>query len=85
MIKILNRILKLILDIKVILKQNNMEYSQAWIDVNEIITLIEKYLTKPIRQLGIGIRTNEHPADRGSRLYDEEQDIIAMNKTKGSK
>ena len=55
-----------------------MEYSQAWLDVNEIITLIEGYLTKPIRQLGIS--TGEHPADRDDRLYHEEQDIIAMEK-----
>ena len=82
MIKILNKILELIINIKVILKVNNMEYSQAWIDSNEIITLIEGYLTKPIRQLGIGIRTTEDPADKDCRLYHEKQDEIAMEKSK---
>ena len=85
MINILKKILELILNIKVILKQNNMEYSQAWIDTNEIITLIERYLTKPIRQLGIGIRTTEDPADKDCRLYHEEQDEIATEKSKENK
>ena len=73
MIKILNKILELILNIKVILKQNNMEYSQAWIDVNEIITLIEGYLTKPIRQLGIGIRSKDecHCPECSNVLYED--------------
>ena len=85
MIKILNKILELILNIKVILKVNNMEYSQAWIDSNEIITLIEGYLTKPIRQLGIGIKSNECPAHRDDRLYHEQQDIKSMENVKGTK
>ena len=54
---------RLAINIKSILKQNNMEYSQAFIDVNRIIILAGEN-TKPIRQLGIGIRSNEHPADR---------------------
>ena len=75
---------RLAINIKSILKVNNMEYSQAFIDVNRIIILAGEN-TKPIRQLGIGIRTNECPADRDDRLYHEEQDIIAMNKAKENK
>ena len=85
MIKILNKIKGLAVNIKVILKVNNMEYSQAWIDINKIIMLIEKYIEKPIRQLGIGIRTTEDPADKDCRLYHEEQDEIATEKSKENK
>ena len=53
-----------------------------WLNENEIKSLIEGYLTKPIKRLGIGIRTTEDPADKDDRLYHEEQDIIAMNKAK---
>ena len=75
---------RLAINIKSILKVNNMEYSQAFIDVNRIIILAGEN-TKPIRQLGIGISSKEDPADRDDRHYHENQDIKAMEKAKENK
>ena len=78
----LNEILNICLDIKQDMKFHNIEYSQAFININKAIKLLTWVVdgigNKPIRQLGIS--TGEHPADRDSRLYDEEQDITAMEK-----
>ena len=63
---------RLAINIKSILKQNNMEYSQAFIDVNRIIILAGEN-TKPIRQLGIGIRSKDecHCPECSNVLYED--------------
>jgi len=76
----LNEILNICLDIKQDMKFHNIEYSQAFININKAIKLLTWVIdgigNKPIRQLGIGT------ADRDDRLYHEEQDIKAMEKAK---
>ena len=80
----LNEILNICLDIKQDMKFHNIEYSQAFININKAIKLLTWVIdgigNKPIRQLGIS--TGEHPADRDDRLYHEEQDIIAIENAK---
>ena len=82
----LNEILNILCDIKQDMKFHNIEYSQAFININKAIKLLTWVIdgigNKPIRQLGIGIRSTEDPADRDDRLYHEEQDIIAMDNAK---
>ena len=43
---------------------------------------LKKQIQKPIRKIGIGIKSNEDPTDRDDRLYHEEQDEIAIRGAK---
>ena len=41
---------------------------------------LKKQIQRPIRKIGIGIKSNEDPADRDDRLYKEEQNKRATEK-----